>query len=205
MNERKLRSKIRRLIKEEEEEEEVLQGEEHDEEEDVEERVGVENAESGNYYNVTRSHALNNPQKYNKIRERALRRVVRKRIQEELSREKKSLNEGVQDVKVLKDFMMEFNEAGAANFDENHVRKVADHIGARPDDEVVVEQLRMRTTKALLQPHNLETADMAESGDMLILTWDEPVDGLPQTGVAAWLGTNNGKLSFFVYSKKNAR
>jgi len=83
MNEQKLRQKIRRIITEEsDEEEEVIQGEEHDEEEDVEERVGVENAESGNYYNVTRSHALNNPQKYNKIRENALRRVVRKRIKE---------------------------------------------------------------------------------------------------------------------------
>jgi hypothetical protein len=86
MNERKLRQKIRRIITEEsDEEEEVIQGEEHDEEEDVEERVGVENAESGNYYNVRKSHALNNPQKYNKIRENALRRVVRKRIKEIIS------------------------------------------------------------------------------------------------------------------------
>lgn len=87
MKERKLRQKIRRIITEEEsdEDEEVIQGEEHDEEEDVEERVGVENAESGNYYNVKRSHALNNPQKYNKIRENALRRIVRKRIREVLS------------------------------------------------------------------------------------------------------------------------
>lgn len=87
MNERKLRSKIRSLIKEEaDDEEEMMKGEEHDEEEDVEERVGVENAESGNYYNVKKSHALNNPQKYNRIRENALRRVVRKRIKEELNR-----------------------------------------------------------------------------------------------------------------------
>ena len=62
MKESKLRSKIRRIIKEEEDEE-MVKGEEHDEEEDVEERVGVENAESGNYYNVRRSHALNTPQK----------------------------------------------------------------------------------------------------------------------------------------------
>jgi hypothetical protein len=85
MNEQKLRQKIRRIITEEEDEEEVIQGEEHDEEEDVEERVGVENAESGNYYNVRKSHALKNPQKYNKIRENALRRVVRKRIKEVIS------------------------------------------------------------------------------------------------------------------------
>lgn len=81
-----LRSKIRRLIREEaeeqssEDEEEMIQSEERDEEEDAEERVGVENAESGNYYNVRRSYALNNPQKYNKIRE-----TVRKAVKEVLS------------------------------------------------------------------------------------------------------------------------
>lgn len=80
MKESKLRSKIRRLIREEEEEEEMLQGEEHDEEEDVEERVGVENAESGNHYKVRKSHALNNPQKYNRIRE-----AIRKEIHNVLS------------------------------------------------------------------------------------------------------------------------
>ena len=81
MKESKLRSAIRQLIQEEAEDEDMIQGEEHDEEEDVEERVGVENAESGNYYNVTKSHALNNPQKYNKIRE-----VVRKQIKKELQK-----------------------------------------------------------------------------------------------------------------------
>jgi len=71
-----LRSVIRQVIQEEEEEEaDTIQGEEHDEEEDVEERVGVENVESGNYYKVRRSHALDNPQKYSRIRE-----VIRKEI-----------------------------------------------------------------------------------------------------------------------------
>jgi hypothetical protein len=84
MKESKLRSKIRQLIKEEAEDDEMVKDQEHDEEEDVEERVGVENADSGNYYNVTKTHALNNPQKYNKIRENALRRVVQKRIKNEI-------------------------------------------------------------------------------------------------------------------------
>ena len=74
------RSKIRNIIREEVDDEEMIQGEERDEEEDAEERVGVENAESGNYYNVNRSYALDNPQKYNKIRE-----TVRKTVKEMLS------------------------------------------------------------------------------------------------------------------------
>jgi len=76
MSEQKLRHKIRSLIKEEAEEEEVIQGEEHDEEEDPEERVGVENAESGNQYKVRRSFAFENPQRYNKIRE-AVRSTIK--------------------------------------------------------------------------------------------------------------------------------
>ena len=75
-----LRSKIRNIIREEDEEE-MIQGEERDEEEDAEERVGVENAESGNYYNVRRSYALDNPQKYNKIRE-TVRRAVKEMLSE---------------------------------------------------------------------------------------------------------------------------
>jgi len=77
-----LRSKIRTIIREEadEDEEEMIQGEDRDEEKDAEERVGVENAESGNYYNVNRSYALDNPQKYNKIRE-----TIRKTVKEMLS------------------------------------------------------------------------------------------------------------------------
>lgn len=80
INESNLRSKIRSLIREEADDEEVIQGEEHDDEEDAEERVGVENAESGNRYKVRRSFAFENPQRYNKIRE-----VVRKNIRRVVS------------------------------------------------------------------------------------------------------------------------
>lgn len=76
-----LRQKIRQIILEEKEEDEVIQGEEHDEEEDVEERVGVENAESGNHYKVRRSFALENPQRYNRIRE-AVRRTIKDVLKE---------------------------------------------------------------------------------------------------------------------------
>jgi hypothetical protein len=201
MNERKLRRKIRQIITEEsDEDEDMIQGEEHDEEEDVEERVGVENAESGNYYNVKKSHALNNPQKYNKIRESALRRVVRKRIKEELSH--RSLNEGARDTQELRDFMMFAKENGARDLDDRTVEMVADRIGAQPTDTVIVEQLQQRTVQNILQNPD---SDMNElGGGWLLFTFGSGNPGIDLTK-AVMLGDNNKGIFWLIYHPKNAK
>ncbi len=161
-----IRKKIRQLIveemKDDDEEEEVIQGEEHDEEEDVEERVGVENAESGNYYKVNKSHALNNPQKYNKIRENALRRVVRKRI-----------HEVVQEARVGGEGQMEYGFDLTEFRNAKSFRSVIDTVGLKGP--------KKETTDYGTEQYVFETDGLR------LVTSENPLER-PEPGYASYMG-----------------
>lgn len=197
MRESQLRSTIRQLIREEEEE--MVKGEEHDEEEDVEDRVGVENAESGNYYNVRKSHALNNPQKYSKIRE-AVRREIKRVLQEgDLKKEAA----GRREKKNLGNWLMDINDI-ASDFSDRLAERIADTLELSLSDEVYVEPLEPRTVNQLVQNPDVDLVDIGN--DMIVLFFGPDNPGLEGFEKFVALGKSQGMRPFWLlYAPKYAK